>query len=210
MTQDTMKKTVSQDVKALFIPTLAMIVIVVAANVLVQHPIHFFGLADHLTWGGLTYPISFLITDLTNRHFGPDRARKVVVAGFFIGVILSFALATPRIALASGLAFLFGQLLDIGVFNRLRRLSWWRAPLIGSVVGSAVDTALFFSIAFYGIEAMSVPVQFFGAITMPLWVSLGTTDFLVKVAIALVALLPYGALLKVVTPVEDTRTQPSA
>jgi uncharacterized PurR-regulated membrane protein YhhQ (DUF165 family) len=156
------------------------------------------------------YPISFLITDLTNRHFGPDRARKVVVAGFFIGVILSFALATPRIALASGLAFLFGQLLDIGVFNRLRRLSWWRAPLIGSVVGSAVDTALFFSIAFYGIEAMSVPVQFFGAITMPLWVSLGTTDFLVKVAIALVALLPYGALLKVVTPVEDTRTQPSA
>ena len=93
----------------------------------------------------------------------------------------------PRIALASGLAFLIGQLLDIGVFNRLRRLSWWRAPLIGSVVGSAIDTALFFSIAFYGIEPMSVPVQFFGMVTMPLWVSPGTTDFLVKVAIALIA-----------------------
>ena len=200
----------TREMKALFIPTLAMIVIVVAANILVQHPIHFLGLADHLTWGGLTYPISFLITDLTNRHFGPERARKVVIAGFFIGVVLSFVLATPRIAIASGTAFLIGQLLDIGVFNRLRRLEWWRAPLIGSVVGSAIDTALFFSIAFYGIEPMAVPVKFFGVVTVPLWVSLGATDFLVKVAIAFVALLPYGALLKVVTPLEDTRTQPSA
>lgn len=200
----------TSEMKTLFIPTLAMIVIVVAANILVQHPIHFLGLADHLTWGGLTYPVSFLVTDLTNRHFGPDRARKVVIAGFIIGVVLSFVLATPRIAIASGTAFLIGQLLDIGVFNRLRRLEWWRAPLIGSVVGSAIDTALFFSIAFYGIEPMSVPVKFFGAVTMPLWVSLGATDFLVKVAIAFVALLPYGALMKVVTPVEDTRTQPSA
>ena len=200
----------TSEMKTLFIPTLAMIVIVVAANILVQHPIHFLGLADHLTWGGLTYPVSFLVTDLTNRHFGPDRARKVVIAGFIIGVVLSFVLATPRIAIASGTAFLIGQLLDIGVFNRLRRLEWWRAPLIGSVVGSAIDTALFFSIAFYGIEPMSVPVKFFGVGTMPLWVSLGATDFLVKVAIAFVALLPYGALMKVVTPVEDTRTQPSA
>ncbi|MBU3730614.1 MAG: queuosine precursor transporter [Beijerinckiaceae bacterium] len=200
----------TSEMKTLFIPTLAMIVIVVAANILVQHPIHFLGLADHLTWGGLTYPVSFLVTDLTNRHFGPDRARKVVIAGFIIGVVLSFVLATPRIAIASGTAFLIGQLLDIGVFNRLRRLEWWRAPLIGSVVGSAIDTALFFSIAFYGIEPMSVPVKFFGVVTMPLWVSLGATDFLVKVAIAFVALLPYGALMKVVTPVEDTRTQPSA
>jgi len=200
----------TSEMKTLFIPTLAMIVIVVAANILVQHPIHFLGLADHLTWGGLTYPVSFLVTDLTNRHVGPDRARKVVIAGFIIGVVLSFVLATPRIAIASGTAFLIGQLLDIGVFNRLRRLEWWRAPLIGSVVGSAIDTALFFSIAFYGIEPMSVPVKFFGVVTMPLWVSLGATDFLVKVAIAFVALLPYGALMKVVTPVEDTRTQPSA
>lgn len=200
----------TSEMKTLFIPTLAMIVIVVAANILVQHPIHFLGLADHLTWGGLTYPVSFLVTDLTNRHFGPDRARKVVIAGFIIGVVLSFVLATPRIAIASGTAFLIGQLLDIGVFNRLRRHEWWRAPLIGSVVGSAIDTALFFSIAFYGIEPMSVPVKFFGIVTMPLWVSLGATDFLVKVAIAFVALLPYGALMKVVTPVEDTRTQPSA
>ena len=200
----------TNEVKALFLPTLAMIVIVVAANILVQHPVHFLGLADHLTWGGLTYPVSFLVTDLTNRHFGPLKARKVVVAGFVIGVILSIALATPRIALASGMAFLIGQLLDIGVFNRLRRLEWWRAPLLGSVAGSAIDTALFFSIAFYGIEPMSVPVQFFGAVPMPLWVSLGATDFLVKVFIALVALLPYGALLKVVTPVERADAQPSA
>ena len=203
-------ETQMSDLKTLFIPTLAMIVIVVAANILVQHPVHFLGLADHLTWGGLTYPVSFLVTDLTNRHFGPHKARKVVVAGFFIGVIISFVLATPRIALASGLAFLIGQLLDIGVFNRLRRLEWWRAPLIGSVAGSAIDTALFFSIAFYGIEPMSVPVQFFGLVPMPLWVSLGATDFLVKMFIALVALLPYGALLKVVTPVERTGAQPSA
>lgn len=200
----------TSDFKALAFPTLAMIVIVVSANILVQHPVHFWGLADHLTWGGLTYPISFLVTDLTNRHFGPHRARKVVVAGFFIGVLVSFVLATPRIALASGLAFLIGQLLDIGVFNRLRRLEWWRAPLLGSLMGSAIDTALFFSIAFYGIEAMSVSVKFFGAVTMPLWVSLGLTDFLVKIVIALVALLPYGVLLKVVTPVEDAKAQQSA
>lgn len=200
----------TNDFKALFIPTLAMIVIVVAANILVQHPVHFLGLADHLTWGGLTYPVSFLVTDLTNRHFGPAKARKVVIFGFVIGVLLSFALATPRIALASGTAFLIGQLLDIGVFNRLRRLEWWRAPLAGSLMGSAIDTALFFSIAFYAIPPMSVPVQFFGLVQTPLWVSLGLTDFLVKVFIALVALVPYGALLKVVTPVERTEAQPSA
>lgn len=198
------------DLKALFVPTFAMIIIVVAANILVQHPVHLFGLGDHLTWGALSYPITFLITDLTNRHFGPAKARQVVLAGFFIGVLLSIVLATPRIALASGIAFLFGQLLDIGVFNRLRRLEWWRAPLLGSLAGSAVDTALFFSIAFYGVEPMSVTVQFFGLMAMPLWVSLAATDFLVKMAIAIIALLPYGALLSVVTPVERTQARPSA
>ncbi len=198
------------DLKALLVPTVAMIVIVVAANILVQHPVHFMGLGDHLTWGALSYPITFLITDLTNRHFGPAKARQVVLAGFVIGVLLSIVLATPRIALASGIAFLFGQLLDIGVFNRLRRLEWWRAPLIGSLAGSAIDTALFFSIAFYGVEAMAMNVQFFGLIAMPLWVSLACTDFLVKMAIALIALLPYGALLTIVTPVEQRSPRPSA
>ena len=96
------------------------------------------------------------------------------------------------------------------MFNRLRRLEWWRAPLLGSLAGSAVDTALFFSIAFYGVEPMSVTVQFFGLMAMPLWVSLAATDFLVKMAIAIIALLPYGALLSVVTPVERTQARPSA
>ena len=186
----------------LALPVVAMTLVVVASNVLVQYPFAPFGLGDYLTWGAFTYPVSFLVTDLTNRRYGAPTARKLVAAGFVVAVILSVALATPRIALASGTAFLVGQLLDIGVFNRLRRQVWWHAPLVGSLVGSALDTALFFSIAFAGDPDMSGTVHFAGVQAMPLWVSLALCDFAVKVALALLALVPYGALLNVVLPVE--------
>ena len=180
----------------LAIPVIAMMAVVAASNVLVQHPVEQLGLQDFLTWGAFTYPLAFLVNDLTNRRFGPAGARRVVYAGFALAVLLSIWLATPRIALASGTAFLFGQLLDIGVFNRLRRLSWWQAPLAGSLFGSAVDTALFFSLAFAGDADMSFPVTYATTgITVPLWMGLAYFDFLVKFGFALLALIPYGALM---------------
>jgi len=192
----------------LAIPIAAMTAVVAASNVAVQYPIWLFGLQDFLTWGALTYPISFLVNDLTNRRFGPAAARRVVYVGFFLAVVLSIWLATPRIALASGTAFLVGQLLDISVFNRLRRQTWWRAPLAASLLGSAFDTALFFSLAFAGVAAMSDPVTYFGlglSVTLPLWGGLAVFDFLVKLAFAMVALLPYGALMSVIRPFESVR-----
>ncbi|MBS9476033.1 queuosine precursor transporter [Ancylobacter sp. VKM B-3255] len=181
---------------SLAIPVVAMMAVVAASNVLVQHPVEYFGLAEVLTWGAFTYPLAFLVNDLTNRRFGPAVTRQVVYAGFALAVVLSIWLATPRIALASGSAFLVGQLLDIGVFNRLRRLSWWHAPLAGSLLGSALDTVLFFSLAFAGDADMSFPVTYAATgITVPLWVGLGFFDFLVKVGCALLALIPYGALM---------------
>jgi uncharacterized PurR-regulated membrane protein YhhQ (DUF165 family) len=162
----------------------AMVAVVAAANVLVQHPIEAFGAGDWLTWGAFTYPLSFLVTDLTNRRCGPEPARRVVYVGFALGVALSVALATPRIALASGAAFLVGQLLDIHVFDRLRRQAWWRAPLISSFLASAVDTALFFSLAF--------------AFTPVPWPTLALGDFAVKLAMALVLLAPFRAAMALI------------
>jgi uncharacterized PurR-regulated membrane protein YhhQ (DUF165 family) len=159
----------------LLLPVAAMIVVIVASNILVQHPIN-----DWLTWGALTYPIAFLVTDLTNRTHGPAAARRVVQVGFAVAVVLSAMLATPRIAAASGLAFLTAQLLDVHVFDRLRGRTWWQPPLASSVVGSGVDTILFFSLAFVG---TGVP-----------WVTLAAGDFLVKLGLALVMLLPFGAI----------------
>jgi uncharacterized PurR-regulated membrane protein YhhQ (DUF165 family) len=187
--------------RRLVVPVLAMTLVVVASNILVQYPFEPFGLGDYLTWGAFSYPVAFLVTDLTNRRFGATTARQLVIVGFIIAVVLSVWLATPRIALASGTAFLVGQLLDITVFNRLRRQSWWHAPLAGSVVGSALDTALFFSLAFAGIEDMSVPVPVFG-VTLPLWQSLAIFDFAVKMLVALLALIPYGALMSAILPME--------
>ncbi len=189
-------------VRALALPVAAMTLVVVASNILVQHPFGLCGLQDHLTWGAFTYPVSFLVTDITNRRYGVTAARKLVGIGFVIAVALSVVLATPRIAMASGTAFLVGQLLDVTVFDGLRRQAWWRAPLMGSLVGSVLDTALFFSIAFAGLADMSVTVSFLGVAAMPLWVSLALSDLIVKVLIALLALLPYGALLTVVKPAE--------
>lgn len=185
----------------LILPVVAMTLVVVASNILVQYPFEPFGLGDYLTWGAFTYPVAFLVTDLTNRRYGPRVARQLVVVGFALAVVLSIWLATPRIAMASGTAFLVGQLLDITVFNRLRRQAWWRAPFVGSVIGSALDTALFFSLAFAGDPDMSGLVNLFGTDVM-LWQSLAVFDFTVKMLIALIALLPYGALMNVILPME--------
>ena len=153
-----------------------MVVVVAASNVAIQYPIN-----DWLTWGALTYPVAFLVTDLTNRRLGPPRAREVAYVGFALAVVLSIVLAGPRIALASGTAFLTAQLLDVAVFNRLRRLPWWQAPLVSSGLASAWDTAVFFSLAFAG---TGLP-----------WVGWAIGDFGVKVAMALALLIPFRALM---------------
>lgn len=171
----------------MFPPIVAMAALVVLSNYTVQFPIN-----DWLTWGALTYPVTFLVTDLTNRALGPARARVVVLVGFVLAVALSIWLATPRIALASGLAFLVAQLLDIAAFNRFRRTdAWWAAPLAGSIVGSVLDTFLFFSIAFQGTD-------------MP-WVTLALGDLGVKGAMALLLLAPYGWALPYLVPFERRR-----
>ena len=166
---------------------IAMTAVVTASNWLVQFPIN-----DVLTWGAITYPFSFLITDLTTRLQGPERARRVVWVGFALAVLLSIWLATPRIALASGAAFLAGQLLDIQLFQRLRAGSWWRAPLVSSTMGSIVDTALFFTLAFAG---TGLP-----------WVTLALGDLAVKLLLAVLALAPFRAVLALALPVGPART----
>ncbi len=196
---------------------LAMAAIVVAANIGVQFLL-FDGL---LTWGAFTYPLTFLVTDLMNRVYGVQAARKVVLAGFVTGVICSligsqimlqgdgyeYAAVPLRIAVASGLAFLVAQLTDITVFDRLRGGAWWRAPLVSSVVGSALDTALFFTIAFAAVITVfgagadsainwaweSVPFMNFGP-ALPLWVTLAFADWLVKLTLALIALIPFRVI----------------
>ncbi len=188
----------------------AMAAIVVASNILVQ-----FLLGDWLTWGALTYPFAFLVTDVTNRLHGPRTARRVVLAGFAVGIACSAAgtqidgaygpLVTWRVALGSGTAFLAAQLLDIAIFHRLRGGTWWRAPLVSTLLGSAVDTALFFTIAFSaslawvepGVDVAwaneMLPLLGIGA-QAPLWVSLGVADFGVKLGLALIALIPFRFL----------------
>ena len=180
-------------------PVAAFALIVLASNILVQYPVHYFGLEQMLTYGAFSYPIAFLITDMTNRHFGAPMTRRIVGIGFVIAVILSLIFATPRIALASGLAFLIANLLDVQIFDRLRDKAWWLPPLGSSVISSALDTLLFFSIAFMGVEAMSMPVDLFG-FSAPLWVSLGLFDYLIKLGMAALMVLPYGALLPFVRP----------
>lgn len=164
---------------AIFI--VAMVIIVTASNLLVQYRI-----TDWLTWAAFTYPVSFLVTDLSNRRLGPGYARRVVYSGFAIAVVLSALVATPRIAVASGSAFLVAQLLDVAVFDRLRNATWWMPPLVSSLLGSLVDTALFFAIAFAG-----TPVP---------WATLALGDLAIKVAMALVLLAPFGGLLRLTAP----------
>jgi uncharacterized PurR-regulated membrane protein YhhQ (DUF165 family) len=202
----------------------AMVVVVTASNILVQHPVEFdlgpIHLGDILTWGAFTYPFAFLVTDLANRHDGPTQARFVVLLGFLVALALSFWLSTPRIAIASGSAFLIGQLLDIAIFQRLRNRYWLIPPLSASLFGSLLDTAIFFTLAFapafafidlaFGMEDGSLG---FGApwlgigSEVPLWVSLASGDFAVKFLAALLLLAPYRVLMGAVVPV---RAQPAA
>ncbi|WP_413719496.1 queuosine precursor transporter [Silicimonas sp. MF1-12-2] len=194
---------------------LAMATIVVASNILVQ-----FLFGQWLTWGAFTYPLAFLVTDVMNRVYGASVARKVVFAGFLTGVACSVVgtqimgefgpLVTWRIALGSGLAFLTAQMLDVSIFDRLREGNWWRAPLVSTLVGSAVDTALFFTIAFSAslswIEPANdvswageaLPLLGAGPI-VPLWVSLAVADWGVKLALALIALVPFRLIVKRMT-----------
>jgi uncharacterized PurR-regulated membrane protein YhhQ (DUF165 family) len=187
----------------------AMTLVVLSSNILVQHPVQHLGLGDYLTWGAFSYPFSFLVTDLSNRRFGPQGARRVVYAGFVLAVLLSVVLATPRIAIASGAAFLLAQLLDIGIFTRLRDRAWWLPPFVSSVVSSALDTAIFFSVAFYcglvpglggTISDILGDVGIADSCVALPWVSLAVADYLVKLAIAALAIAPYGALLRVMRP----------
>lgn len=193
---------------------LLMAVVVASSNYLVQFPVQAdlgpLDLADILTWGAFTYPVAFLVTDLTNRRFGVGPARLVVACGFVIAVAVSVGLSTPRIAIASGTAYLVGQLLDVTVFNRLRRLKWWKAPLTASLVGSLLDTAIFFSVAFapaFSFIGPNDPFAIAGAPLfgifpegLPRFVSWAGGDLSVKLLAALVLLLPYGMLLKVLKP----------
>ena len=189
----------------------AMVAVVAASNVLVQYPVAIqlgsVNLGDILNWGAFTYPVAFLVTDLTNRAFGPARARLVVVAGFAVAVILSIYLAAPRIAIASGAAFLVAQFLDISIFHRLRDGAWWQAPMFSSLVSSALDTVIFFSLAmapaFVGLDtlfgredsSLAFPAPLLGVgPNVELWTSLALGDFLVKLVLALVLLAPYKTL----------------
>lgn len=197
-----------------FVYSLLMTAVVVASNFLVQYPVNGvlagINLADLLTFGAFTYPVAFLVTDLTNRQFGPKIARRVVFVGFIAGVLLSILLATPRIAVASGSAFLVGQLLDIFVFNRLRQQSWWKAPLMGSLIGSVLDTVIFFSISFAPVFGFIGPNDDFAIAAAPVlgvlsaeaprWISWAIADFGVKMLIGVIMLLPYGALMSVLRP----------
>lgn len=194
----------------------AMTLVVVASNILVQFPFNHFGMGEILTWGAFTYPVAFLVNDLANRRYGKPAARRVVVAGFIVAVVLSVWLATPRIAIASGAAFLTGQLLDIQVFDRLRRQVWWKAPFMATVFGSLLDTAFFFTLAFapmfagidavFGMEDGSLPfvVPLLHG-EAPLWVTLAFGDFCVKMLMGVLALIPYGALLHVLKPADSLR-----
>ncbi len=155
----------------------AMAAVITASNILIGYPIN-----DWLTWGHFSFPISFFITDLVNRRLGVQRARTVAYVGFAIAVLLSFLLASPRIALASGSAFIIGQLTNIGIFDRLRHRNWWYAPLISSCIASTVDTIIFYSIAFAG---TGLP-----------WVTWSLGDYAVKLLSAMFLIMPYFVITK--------------
>ena len=194
-----------------------MAAIVVASNILVQ----FLILDGLLTWGAFTYPFAFLVTDVMNRVYGPGAARRVILAGFVTGIVCSligtqvilqgdgytYAAVALRVAVGSALAFLVAQMVDVAIFDRLRSGSWWRAPLVSSIFGSALDTTIFFTIGFAQVITIfgenadaeiswaweSVPFMLIGP-AVPLWISLAVADWMVKLALAMVALLPFRAL----------------
>tara|TARA_B100000989_G_C19333996_1_gene382036 strand:- start:58 stop:573 length:516 start_codon:yes stop_codon:yes gene_type:complete len=168
--------------------------VVLVSNFLVQFPVEFYGLEEILTYGAFTYPVAFLITDLANRSFGKIIAKKIVYFGFAIGILFTLIFSTNfsdsisvRIAIGSGTAFIIAQLLDVQVFDKLRGKTWFIAPLFSSLIGSTVDTFLFFFISFYG---TGVP-----------WVTLSLGDLAVKIFIAIIMLIPFRLLLTTLKPI---------
>ena len=168
--------------------------VVLASNYLVQFPVNYYGLEELLTYGAFSYPVAFLITDLANRSYGKIVARKIVYVGFTIGIIFTLLFSTNfadlisiRIAIGSGTAFLVAQIIDVQIFDNLRKRTWYIAPLTSSIIGSSVDTFLFFSISFYATE---VP-----------WITLSLGDLSVKILVALIMLIPFKLLLKTFKPV---------
>ena len=174
--------------KVFIMLSFVMGVVVLASNYLVQFPINYYGLEEILTYGAFSYPVAFLITDLANRSYGKITARKIVYIGFIIGIIFTLFFSTNfedlisvRIAIGSGTAFLVAQLLDVQIFDKLRKKKWFVAPLTSSLIGSTIDTFLFFSISFY---ATGIP-----------WVTLSLGDLAVKMLVALLMLIPFRLLL---------------
>ena len=181
--------------KSFLLLSFLMGVVVLSSNYLVQFPINYYSLNEILTYGAFSYPIAFLITDLANRSYGKIVARKIVYFGFVLGIGFTVLFSTDfadfisiRIAIGSGVAFLTAQLLDVQIFDRLRKKEWFVAPLTSSMIGSTIDTFLFFSISFYG---TGVP-----------WVTLSVGDLIVKVMVALIMLIPFRLLLKTFKPIK--------
>ena len=177
--------------KIFLLLSVLMGVIVLISNYLVQFPVKYYGLREILTYGAFTYPIAFLITDLANRFYGKFLAKKVVYIGFIIGISFTLFFSTNfsdlisiRIAIGSGIAFLVAQLIDVKIFDKLRKKKWYIAPLTSSIIGSTIDTFLFFSISFYGTE-------------MP-WITLSLGDLAVKILVTLLMLIPFRLLLGVI------------
>ena len=184
--------------KFFFILATSMALVVALSNYLVQFPVNYIGLQDIFTYGAFTYPVAFLITDLANRKYGKIVARKIVYLGFILGVTLTLYFSTDfsnliskRIALASGLAFLIAQLLDVQIFDKLRKKIWFIAPLVSSLIGSSIDTFLFFSIAFYG--------------TGINWITLSLGDLFVKIFVASIMLIPFRILLSHVQEISTVK-----
>ena len=180
--------------KSFFLLSFLMGVVVVSSNYLVQFPINYYELNEILTYGAFSYPVAFLITDLANRSYGKIVARKIVYVGFVLGIGFTILFSTDfvdyislRIAIGSGVAFLVAQLLDVQIFDKLRKKDWFIAPLTSSMIGSIVDTFLFFSISFY---ATGIP-----------WVTLSLGDLAVKILVALLMLIPFKFLLKTFKPI---------
>jgi len=180
-----------------FILAFSMALVVSLSNYLVQFSVNYMGLQDIFTYGAFSYPIAFLITDLTNRRYGKTVARKIVYIGFILGVALTLYFSTnfsnlisKRIVIGSGTAFLIAQLIDVQVFDRLRKKIWFVAPLVSSLIGSCIDTFLFFSIAFYGTEVN--------------WITLSFGDLFVKIFVALVMLIPFRILLSRVREISSS------
>tara|TARA_B100001167_G_scaffold157670_1_gene104975 strand:+ start:49 stop:636 length:588 start_codon:yes stop_codon:yes gene_type:complete len=183
-----------------FILAVFMATVVAISNYLVQFPIKYFNLENLLTYGAFSYPIAFLITDLSNRRYGKDTAKKIVYLGFGLGVFLTFYFSTNysdlvsiRIAVGSGVAFLAAQLIDVNIFDRLRQKEWFIAPLTSSLIGSIIDTFLFFSISFYG--------------TGINWVTLSFGDLFVKIFVSLTMLIPFRFLLSYVKEVSKVENK---